>query len=331
MMNYFRAICLCLIGLQLTQAVYGQTAFDKWAANADSLNKKRAYAVAGGSAAIFCGALVGLNYAWYANYPRSNFHFFNDNGEWLEIDKCGHIYNAYSQACISAAGYRWAGVDKRHAALYGFATGEALQLTIEIMDGFSAAWGFSKGDFLSNTIGASFPLLQQYVWNDQRILLKASGLYRDYSYDPVLLQRANSLYGKSIPERYLKDYNAITTWGSVNIASFIKTENNFPKWLNVAVGYGADGMFGGYSNTWSYDANGNNPRDKGTAPVITYNRTDVKRYRQYYLSPDIDFTRIKTKSQFWKTCFVVLNAIKVPAPTLEYNSLGKLKGHWLYF
>jgi hypothetical protein len=156
-------------------------------------------------------------------------------------------------------------------------------------------------------------------------------VYRDYSYDPVLLRRANVLYGKSIAERYLKDYNTFTTWGSVNIASFIKRNNRFPKWLNIAVGYGADGMFGGYTNTWSYDANGDNPKDKGTVPVISYNRNDVKRFRQFYLSPDIDFKRIKTKSKFWQTCFVLLNAIKVPAPTLEYNTLGQLKGHWLFF
>jgi hypothetical protein len=38
--------------------------------------------------------LVGLNQLWYA-YARSDFHFINDNAEWLQMDKAGHIYSSY--------------------------------------------------------------------------------------------------------------------------------------------------------------------------------------------------------------------------------------------
>jgi hypothetical protein len=41
------------------------------------------------------GALVGLNQLWYADYARSDFHFINDNAEWLQMDKAGHIYSSY--------------------------------------------------------------------------------------------------------------------------------------------------------------------------------------------------------------------------------------------
>jgi hypothetical protein len=27
--------------------------------------------------------------------PRSDFHFINDNAEWLQMDKAGHIYSSY--------------------------------------------------------------------------------------------------------------------------------------------------------------------------------------------------------------------------------------------
>ena len=59
--------------------------------------------------------------------------------------------------------------------------------------------------------------------------------------------------------------------------------------------------------------------------------TDVERYRQYYLSLDIDLSRIKTNSGFLKGLFYVLNSIKVPAPTLEINSKGDTEFHLLYF
>jgi hypothetical protein len=41
--------------------------------------------------AAVTGALVGLNQLWYADYARSDFHFINDNAEWLQMDK-GRTY-----------------------------------------------------------------------------------------------------------------------------------------------------------------------------------------------------------------------------------------------
>ena len=61
-----------------------------------------------------------------------------------------------------------------------------------------------------------------------------------------------------------------------------------------------------------------------------FNRTDIERNRQWYLSPDIDLTKIKTNKKLLKTLLFGLNAIKIPAPAL-YFSHGKLKGHLLYF
>jgi hypothetical protein len=89
--------------------------------------------------------------------------------------------------------------------------------------------------------------------------------------------------------------------------------------LNISIGYGADGMLGGYENI-AYDKNGN----------ISFNRQDIKRYRQWYLSPDVDLTKINTKSKLLRTVLAGLNAIKIPAPSLELSN-GKLKGHWLSF
>jgi hypothetical protein len=53
-------------------------------------------------------------------------------------------------------------------------------------------------------------------------------------------------------------------------------------------------------------------------------------YRQYYLSLDLDFTAIPTRSRFLKTLFKVINIIKVPSPTLELSRKG-VKAHALYF
>ena len=41
-------------------------------------------------------SMIGLNKIWYAGYPKNSFHYYNDAGEWLDMDKVGHVYTAYS-------------------------------------------------------------------------------------------------------------------------------------------------------------------------------------------------------------------------------------------
>ena len=86
----------------------------------------------------------------------------------------------------------------------------------------------------------------------------------------------------------------------------------------MAVGYGADGLLGGFNN--QFISNG-----------IAYDFNHIPRYRQFYLSPDIDFTKIKTNKKWLKTTFVLLNCLKMPLPALEYNKQQKLSFRWLQF
>ncbi len=186
---------------------------------------------------------------------------------------------------------------------------------IEVQDGFSEEWGWSWGDFTANCLGSALLIGQQLGWDEQRISLKFSFHKKNYD-DPMLNQRSDSLFGASIPERALKDYNGQTYWLSANIHSFFP-KSKVPAWLNVAVGYGAGGMFGGYENTWK---SGN----------VNFDRSDIPRLRRWYLAPDIDFTRIPTKSKFLKATFFMLNVLKFPAPALLLSN-GKLKVQAIYF
>jgi hypothetical protein len=116
----------------------------------------------------------------------------------------------------------------------------------------------------------------------------------------------------------LKDYNGQTYWVSANLKSFFK-RSNLPPWLNVAVGYGADGMFGG-SNNIGKDNNG----------TIFFNRSDIPRYRQWYLAPDINLTKIKTKNKVLKTTFFLLNSLKFPTPSIGFSRKG-VEWNWIHF
>lgn len=280
-------------------------------------NRIRQKMIGYGSIAAYGAMLYTLNKAWYAGYPRSSFHFYNDNGEWNQIDKVGHSWSAYQLTRASHAAWQWAGASDKKALLYSGLSGPAFLTVIEILDGFSDKWGFSWGDMGANVFGSGMFLGQQALWNEQRISFKFSFHRKNYK-DALLETRANDLFGKNWNERMLKDYNAQTYWLSANIKSFLP-ESRLPAWLNIAAGYGADNMYGGYRNEWTAK-DGN-----------SYNRNDLKRTRQFYIAPDVDLTRIKTKSKFLKTSFFLLNCIKFPAPALMVDTKGKVKAHWMYF
>ncbi|MFQ3306343.1 MAG: hypothetical protein ACI9K4_001412, partial [Polaribacter sp.] len=65
--------------------------------------------------------------------------------------------------------------------------------------------------------------------------------------------------------------------------------------------------------------------------IKTTNPIPQDPYRQFYLSLDIDLTKVNTNSKFLKSVFSVINFIKIPSPTLEINTKGQLKFHYLYF
>jgi VanZ family protein len=118
-------------------------------------NKKRIWLVAGGHAAIWAVSYIALNQAWYADYPKEDFHFFNDWNEWNQMDKAGHVWTAYQLSRFSTEAWRWTGLKKSTSIWIGSASAVAYQSIIEIQDGFSSQWGFSWGDMVANVAGAA--------------------------------------------------------------------------------------------------------------------------------------------------------------------------------
>ena len=252
-------------------------------------------------------ALGGLYAAWYKNYPQSNFHVFNDIPEWKGMDKIGHAYGVYAESLASMELWRWTGVSRKKRIWYGGLSGPVYHTVIEVLDAYSAEWGWSWGDIGANFIGSGMLIAQELAWDEQRIQFKFSFHRKSYN-DQTLNQRSNKIFGTNTAERFLKDYNGQTYWLSTNVRSFFP-ESKWPKWLNIAVGTGAEGMFGANENIGK-DAAGN----------INFSRTDIKRYRQWYLSPDIDLTKIKTNRKGLKLAFRLLNIVKIPMPALEFSN-----------
>ena len=281
-------------------------------------NKKRVRLVTTGNIIGYGGTMAALYATWYSNYPQSNFHFFDDNSEWKQVDKVGHAYSAYLESYGSMEMWQWAGMSRRKSAWVASISALGYQTLIETLDGFSAEWGWSWGDMGANVFGSGLFLGQELAWNEQRIKYKFSFHKKNYGSNE-LNGRADKVFGSSLQERMLKDYNGQTYWLSANLKSFMP-KSNVPNWLNVAVGYGADGLYGAEENL-----------AKDNAGNITFDRRDLPRYRQYFLSPDIDLTKIKTKSKLLKLTLGILNAFKFPLPSIEYNSKGQFAFHLLHF
>jgi hypothetical protein len=284
-----------------------QSTVDSFLTPADTLNKPRRNAVVISEIALASGALIGLNQLWYADYPKSDFQIVNDNAEWLQMDKVGHVFSSYHLGRLSADALKWSGVSKKNQLIYGATTGLVFLTAVEVFDGYSAEWGFSYGDLAANAGGTLLYVGQELAWNEQRIVPKFSFHTTEYA-----SARPNVL-GSSFSEQILKDYNGQTYWLSANIHSFFK-QSKIPKWLNIAIGYGAEGMITGEDEL-----------------VNTVFFPEKERTRQFYLSFDADLTKIKTKSHVLKTIFSLVNTIKIPAPTFEIKSTGGSRFHFLYF
>lgn len=294
---------ICIFFLLYAVAITAQQSSSFWI-KSDTLNKSRRNAVVISESILGAGTIIALDKLWYADYPRSSFHFTNDNNQWKQMDKVGHIMTSYYVGKIGMELLDWAGVSKNNQLVYGATLGFSFLTAIEVLDGFSSEWGASWGDVAANAAGTGLLVGQELLWNEQRVTMKYS--FHQTSYAKL---RPATL-GNSFLQQTLKDYNGQTYWLSANIWSFAK-ESSFPKWLNVAFGYGAEGMLYGED--------------------LPTNMLQQNPYRQFYLSLDVDLTKIKTKSKFLRSVFSVVNFIKIPAPTLEFRSKGGIKFHYLYF
>ena len=273
---------------------------DSFWKKSDTLDLKKRKTLVIAESSAYAISMIGLNQLWYANYPKSKLHSINDNQEWLQMDKIGHAMTSYYVGKIGMELLGWSGESKKNQLLYGATLGFAFLTTVEFFDGYSKEWGFSTGDMIANASGTTLLIGQELLWNEQRIQLK-------YSFHQTHFATENpNLLGENFIEQSLKDYNGQTYWLSANLWSFSK-ESKIPKWLNLAIGYGAENMLSGN------------------------NTNNDKRYRQFYLSLDVDLTKIKTKSKFLKTVFSTVNFIKIPAPTFNFSPNEKSKFHFLYF
>ncbi|WP_366943656.1 DUF2279 domain-containing protein [uncultured Polaribacter sp.] len=177
----------------------------------DTLHTKRRNAIIITKSVLTTGTLLALDQLWYKDYERSSFHFTNDNAEWKQMDKVGHLMTSYHLGKLGMEALDWAGISKKNQLIYGATYGFAFLTAVEVLDGFSKEWGASPGDILANAAGTGLLVGQEILWNEQRITLKYSFHQTNFA-----KQRPNTL-GENFIQQTLKDYNGQTYWISANI------------------------------------------------------------------------------------------------------------------
>jgi uncharacterized protein YfiM (DUF2279 family) len=251
---------------------------------------------------IYSASMTGLGFLWYKDSKSQSFQFFNDNDQWLQMDKVGHIYAAYHITQLNYNLLKNAGLNKRQAMLFSSLSSTVMMLPIEIFDGYSEAYGASWGDALVNSIGAFLPY-QQFLFDDNYINPKYS-----FSRSPYADLRPNTL-GSNYIEQSLKDYNGQTYWLSTDFNVFSKN-NYFPEWLAFSVGYSGNEMV--YGSPLQNQQNG------------------YQSNRQWLLSLDMNLSKIEVEQQWLKTLLNIINRVKIPFPAIEWNGKDVVL-HPLYF
>jgi hypothetical protein len=257
------------------------------------------------SAAIGLTSFYFLNDLWYAEYPKSSFHFFDDHKEWMQMDKLGHAFTVYQISNQLYPAYLRTGYNEKESARNAAFTAWTYMLGIETLDGFSKQWGFSATDLSANTAGALLYFMQQEKWGEQKINLK-------FSYSPTRFAMLNpDQLGRNFQQRLLKDYNGQTYWLSFNSTLLFNKNNTFRDAINFNIGFSTTEMI--HAKTNNFLVNNFHPT------------------REFLFSFDADLNRVKWKRKGMKKIARILSVVKIPLPTFEIRGDGKIKFHSFYF
>lgn len=195
------------------------------------LNRSAAIVV-GTEAVLITGIMASLYSSWYSGTETGGFHFYNDNREWLMMDKLGHANSCYNFANIGYEALVMTGLDERRSLLYGAPLGITIMTMVEVFDGLSGNWGFSWGDMTANILGTGLFMGQQALRHEQRIALKYSyhnsGLAKYNVSNPLTMER-DYIMGRDWLDRLYEDYGGITIWAAFDVKSlFMNDDSRYP-------------------------------------------------------------------------------------------------------
>ncbi len=244
-------------------------------------------------AATLISIHTSQQHAWWSG-ERQAFHYTEDYGSALQVDKFGHAFGAYMMSYVFSEAYLVSGFNVEDADFYGSITGCLYQTYVETEDGHAKAWGFSPSDWYFDALGSTYFLAQHYIPFLQNFTLKWQYVPSEWVGKPVISRQRT----------FVDDYNSSTFWLSVNVHNLLdgKVKELWPAWLNLAVGYGGDKI------DFTPDPTG--PPDQLSQ-------------RRYILGLDVCFEQIIPRNgALWNWWLQTFRYIKFPGPAIEFSPGG---------
>lgn len=179
------------------------------------------------------GIVTGIHFyqqdAWWSD-RRTDFHFQIDWGYAAQADKFGHFFAGYFASYIGYEALVASGLSRESASWLGPFLAMGFQTYVEIEDGFSP-FGFDPTDQVGNMLGPIIFSAQSYLPALQHFKFKWS-YFPDYSTLPDGIENGHNTI-------VIDDYNGQAVWLSLKMGTILPESFGWPKWLRLAVGYGA--------------------------------------------------------------------------------------------
>jgi hypothetical protein len=232
----------------------------------------------------YLGILVALHYYQEVTFWSSTQSFrIRDNwDESLNANIFGHAMAGYFISYVSEQALLASGVSYKLAPVYGALMGIGYQVYVEVLDGFGSDFSLSPYEMYANILGVTYFTMSQYYPSLQ-------------NWSPKLSYYPSKWFGqlpKAASQTPIDDYSAWNFWVSGNINNI--TDGNltpyWPRWLNLAVGYGA--------------------RNLGSPDEC----------RLITIGLDYDLVKLLPDgSGSWNWFKQTLNFVKLPSPTVEWR------------
>jgi hypothetical protein len=235
---------------------------------------------------IYVLTAIDSYFTWWKNAEKP-FSFFTEhwiNGSQRGIDKFGHMFGTYALLKSIRTTLLWGGCQRSTALWWGAGIAAFNAFEIEVGDGFSP-YGFDYQDLVFGFSGIAFGMLQTEVPFLRNFDLK-------FSYYSNL--------GPKTPASFVEDYDAMTIWCSVNVHNLMpeSIRSWWPKFLNLAIGYGVD---------------------------------DNHTRREFVIGFDINLEAFETSSEDLLYAERVVNLMHLPSPAIKWTEGRKPQYYLLHF
>lgn len=253
---------------------------------------------------MYAGIMIGLHVYQMETFWQQRSPVFNlieDGSYAMGVDKFGHFFGTHLMCYYSTEVLQASGLSVESAHIWGTLMGMVYQSYVEIEDGYGSNWGFSPSDMYANAAGATYFLAQYYFPFLQNFTPKWI-----YTPAPWIGESA-----RAEGMTFIDDYSSSTFYLSCKVYNLLpeSTQQWWPRWLNVAVGYAARGL-----DTPDSDAK-----------VILALDYDLPE-----LLPDFRNTVGGSLGDILNWCKQTFNYVKLPSPSLEFGRSGMTRFNLLY-